>query len=236
MPTRAERTTESTADLPSQPRRGTGGRPSQAEALRRDERLVAVAADIFMARGFDATAMDAVAEAAGVGKATLYARYRDKGALFAAVLTRAVDRWLAPLGDAAATATGGDLRDALLAVARTMMAQSLAPEAVTLKRMMIAQASRFPDLARLVHTQGWLRTNAAIAALLARYADADDPATADPQFASDFFLSLVVGRQSQLAMLGIETDPRELDARLVAAVDFFLAGLRASRRDQPQPR
>ena len=76
-------------------RRHSGGRPSHGDAIKRDERLIAIAASMFMERGFEGTSIDAVAEAAGVGKATLYARYKDKGELFAAVLQRKIDRWLA---------------------------------------------------------------------------------------------------------------------------------------------
>ncbi len=69
---------------PSSARRG--GRPTREEAVRRDARLLDVATRLFMERGFDGTTIDAVAESAGVSKPTVYARYRDKRDLFAAVL------------------------------------------------------------------------------------------------------------------------------------------------------
>ncbi|HUB65419.1 MAG TPA: helix-turn-helix domain-containing protein, partial [Methylocella sp.] len=58
-----------------------GGRPTKAAAARRDERLLEIAAEMFMQQGFDATSMERLAEAAMIGKATLYARYADKGQL-----------------------------------------------------------------------------------------------------------------------------------------------------------
>ena len=221
---------EACTDLDAPPRgekRGTGGRPSQADALRRDARLVDCAARVFLERGFDGTTIDAVAEAANVGKATLYARYRDKSALFAAVFRREVDRWLAPLGDVAAA---DSVRDTLLNLARAMMAQALAPEAVAINRIILAQAQRFPDLARMVHEEGWLRSNAAVAALLALFARDGRIVIDDPERVGDFFLSLVIGRQTRLAMLGIETTPADVDARIVAAVDLFLNGVAPRRR------
>jgi TetR/AcrR family transcriptional regulator, mexJK operon transcriptional repressor len=47
--------------------------------------------------GFDGTSMDAVAEAARISKRTLYARYADKAALFHAVLSDLISRWLVPI-------------------------------------------------------------------------------------------------------------------------------------------
>ena len=57
---------------------GRGGRPTKAAAAERDERLLEIAAQMFMRDGFDGTSMERLAEAARIGKATLYARYADK--------------------------------------------------------------------------------------------------------------------------------------------------------------
>jgi TetR/AcrR family transcriptional regulator, mexJK operon transcriptional repressor len=82
-------------------RRGAGGRPTREEAEVRDVRLLVVATHLFMERGFDGTSIDAVAEAAGISKPTVYARYHDKRDLFAAVLRKRIRDWLAPLSAAA---------------------------------------------------------------------------------------------------------------------------------------
>jgi AcrR family transcriptional regulator len=219
------RQTTMTAPVPEKARRHTGGRPSQEEALRRDERLIEIAAGMFMERGFDATTIDAVAEAANVGKATLYARYKDKGELFAAVFRRKIDRWLAPLSEAAVTPAGGRVEDVLLAIARTMVAVALAPETIAINRIMISQALRFPDLARMVHQEGWQRSNAAIAAILDQFTRDGQIVVEDTAMAADLFLSLVIGRHTRLAMLGIHTDPAQLDQRVRAAVTLFLLGV-----------
>ena len=52
------------------PRR-RAGRLTRVEAARRAERVVEVAANMFLERGFDATSMEAVAEKAGIAKPTL---------------------------------------------------------------------------------------------------------------------------------------------------------------------
>ena len=57
----------------------SGGRPTGG---RRDARLLDIATTLFMERGFDGTFIDAVAEAAGVSKPTVYAHYQDKRNLF----------------------------------------------------------------------------------------------------------------------------------------------------------
>jgi TetR/AcrR family transcriptional regulator, mexJK operon transcriptional repressor len=210
---------------PDKARRHSGGRPSHDEAIKRDERLIAIAASMFMERGFEGTSIDAVAEAAGVGKATLYARYKDKGELFAAVLQRKIDRWLS-FNDPDEEAATGAVEDVLLALARRTVTAALTPEAVAINRIVMAQSARFPSLAKLVHEQGWQRSNAAVAALLDRFAKAGRIEVEDTTVAADLFLSLVIGRQTRMAMLGIETDPEQVDQRVQAAVKLFLDGVR----------
>jgi hypothetical protein len=79
------------------PATGCGGRPRTGEAEQRNEHILRVADEIFMEFGFDGTSMDAVAEAARISKRTLYARYADKAALFHAVLSDLISRWLVPI-------------------------------------------------------------------------------------------------------------------------------------------
>lgn len=59
------------------------GRPRSAQAHRK---VLDTAAELFAGRGIDATSMDAIAEASGVSKATIYKHWPDKDALCMEVL------------------------------------------------------------------------------------------------------------------------------------------------------
>ncbi|MGX7706205.1 TetR/AcrR family transcriptional regulator [Methylobacterium sp. Gmos1] len=211
------------------------GRPTREAAARRDARLIAVATQLFMEHGFDATSIDAVAQGAGVSKPTLYARYRDKRALFAAVLEERIREWLAPLSAAAeAQAAEREPREAgavLDALSRILLARAQAPGAAALNRCIAAQALRFPDLARLAYEEGWLRGVRAVAHLLAVLDAQGQIAVEDPEIAADLFLNLVLGKASRQALYGIAVDPAAQETRRRAAVALFLAGVR--RRPDP---
>jgi AcrR family transcriptional regulator len=58
----------------------------RADAARNRAKVLAAAAELFAARGVDSVSMDDVADAAGVGKGTLYRRFGDKSGLAAALL------------------------------------------------------------------------------------------------------------------------------------------------------
>lgn len=219
---------------PSGPvRRGSGGRPTREEAARREALIVEVATRLFMERGFDGTSIDAVAEAAGVSKPTLYARYRDKRALFEAVLEERIREWLAPLSAAAEVqAMQAELKNGeavLDDLSRTLLARSQAPGAAALTRCVAAQALQFPELARLAYEEGWLRGVRAVARLLDVLTAQGQIEVDDSEIAADLFLNLVIGRSSKQALYGIEVDPVAQEKRRRAAVALFLAGVRPHR-------
>jgi TetR/AcrR family transcriptional repressor of mexJK operon len=216
-------------------RGGAGGRPTRKEAVRRDARLLDVATTLFMERGFDGTSIDAVAEAAGVSKPTVYARYRDKRDLFAAVLRERIRLWLAPLSAAAeaqAAEAGPEsinhktIKATLHELSCHMLAYTLAPEAGTLQRLLSAQAVEFPELAKLAHEEGWLRAVRAVASLLRRSAARGHIKVDDPELAADMFLNLVLGHSRRLVLYGIAADPKTEERHRKAAVDFFLNAIR----------
>ena len=75
--------------------RRPSGRPTAAGAAELSERILKVATRAFLTHGYAATSIETIAATAGVAKRTLYARWRDKPALFRAVLERLMVRWLA---------------------------------------------------------------------------------------------------------------------------------------------
>lgn len=108
--------------------------------------VLAAARDTFMAHGFTAATTDMIQQAAGVSKSTVYAHYPNKQALFNAVIEAECESFLQAMRQI--TLTPGHLADALGSLARAYLGIVLSPGALALFRVVIAEAPRFPDLAR----------------------------------------------------------------------------------------
>ncbi len=190
-----------------------GGRPTRGEAERRQEHLIETAGAMFMKFGFDGTSIDAVAEAACMSKRTVYARYRDKNELFSAVLRNLIDRWLVPI-DQFQLGTR-ELEPMLMEIGRHLLTSALAPQVVSLHRIIVGESERRPEFGLLA-----IR---AIAAVLKR--QGSKLRVNDFERAAEQFISLVVDNGLRLAAFGIGPAPHEVEGRVRQAVDLFLHGV-----------
>jgi AcrR family transcriptional regulator len=202
------------------------GRPTKAAAAERDERLLEIAAEMFMRHGFDATSMERVAEAAMIGKATLYARYTDKSQLFADVLRRRILLLYGRLEADLAKGLGGkSLEETLFILARRFLESSLTPGSIALSRILVAQGERFPELGKLAVEEGLKRQTKLVASILDSFSSYYHYSVADIDLAADLFLGIVLGKIPRMALLGVEIEPQMRDRRLGAAVRLFVKGL-----------
>ncbi|MBR0716004.1 TetR/AcrR family transcriptional regulator [Bradyrhizobium liaoningense] len=205
-----------------------GGRPTKTAALERDQRLIEVATRLFLERGYDATSLDAVAEAARVSKPTVYARYGDKRGLFAAVLRREIERWLAPLAKAAEVQLTSpatvSAEQRLVDVGREMLMFTCGPDAAAFSRMLTAQSINFPEFAKLGKEEGWQKAVATTARFFDHLVAQGALDLEDTTIAAEVFLDVVVGHTHRMATFGMALELKTAEKRMRSAIRLFLAG------------
>ncbi len=159
-----------------------------------------------------------------MSKRTLYARFADKEAVFLAVAQRLIGAWLT--GFDAAVEAAPSLDAALLAAGRRMLAVALTPSALALRRLMVAEAGRFPELAEALRDAGARAGIEGVGRVLCVHRPDDDPARL--AFLAEQFQHLVLaGPQARAIGLGESLDARALDAWCRDSVALFLRGLPA---------
>jgi TetR/AcrR family transcriptional regulator, mexJK operon transcriptional repressor len=204
--------------------RHTGGRPTAEAAAQLETTILDAATAAFLADGYAATTIEAIARASQVAKRTIYARWSGKPALFRAVLGRLMAKWLSAAGDWPNTE---DLETALNEAAANVLAVALTSEAVALNRLLIAESGRFPELPLMMQQTGASEGTARIAALLDRAVAHGILPKQDTLFAAEQFLHLVVaGPQRRALGLGRPLDEQQTQAWRKATVALFLSGIR----------
>lgn len=200
-------------------KRGRGGWPHASQAGDVEARLLAAATRLFLERGYDGTSCDQVALDAGAGKASIYARYANKEALFCAV----IDKLLARSFEQGEVASELPLRERLAAVGMRVVADALHPDALALLRLVVTGLARFANTgvrADQVFWQGAVQR--AAAAIAAREPDTIDQAAGPAQQFIEFILMPPLMR----ALLGEPATP--LMATAPSRIDAVIATLAAS--------
>jgi AcrR family transcriptional regulator len=213
-------------------RAGRTGRPPRERSGEVDARILEAARRVFLDRGLAGASMDEIASLACAGKPTIYARFPDKKALFAAVVTCDVDANIARFESQ--PPIGGTIEDRLVSVATRRLQWALEGETIDLMRLGIAEARRFPELASNVKQMTRQRGEEAVARLLREASQLEEAATL-PAFAPErlpmttrFFIDLVFLPLIVRALFGEKVDllRGQINSHVAGSVAFFLAACR----------
>jgi AcrR family transcriptional regulator len=194
------------------------GRPTLS-----NEQLLDTALVLFLEHGFERTGIDAIADAAGMAKRTVYARYADKTVLFKAALTRAIEDWMVPVATLRA-AESHDLEKTLLRIGQMLLANVLSPAGLRLLRLSNAASVSMPEIAAHNTKMGTGPTLAYLADLFRRRllpADAPPPEADEAALA---FLHLVVGGPASTAAWGVVLSNEAIERHTRYCIRLFLHG------------
>ncbi len=135
--------------------------------------------------------MEEVAREAGVAKQTVYKHFGSKAALFREIVEGIAGDLLTPVSVPALRET--DPGPALSALARRFVTLVVDPVSVRLYRLLVAEASRFPELAEPIFHAGPDRLVRELSAFLDRAAAAGRLAVGDSRMAAEQFFGALRG-------------------------------------------
>lgn len=202
----------------------------ETRSARKRRAILSAATAVFLREGFAGTTMDQVAALAEVSKLTIYRHFSDKSALFTAVVVSTVDQASDVVQqEILALGRTGDLAADLRALARHQLDLVMQPHLLRLRRLVIAELARFPELGRIFYARGPERTIVTLASIFDNLAGDGVLHTEDPHLAATQFNWLLMAEPLNRAMLiGIDETPAtaELDRYADDAVRTFLAAYR----------
>lgn len=202
-------------------------RSQDPRARRTRAAVVEAATALFLDRGYQGTSTDDIATAAGVSKRTLYNNFGDKETLFTEIvlgITDAAARFADELVPRLHEAR--DVPGTLHDLARRLLDTVTRPQVLQLRRLLISEAGRFPELAGEYHRRAPGRVLAALATAFEELAARGALTAPDPRLAAEHFAFLVLGATLDRAMFEPAQPPPsdvERDRTADAGVRVFLA-------------
>lgn len=197
----------------------------QRRADERPREICAAALDVFAQRGFAAAKLDEIARRAGVSKGTLYLYFKDKAALFRAVvrdsiapnvegMTSALESLDAPFADVIRMFLAGFAdREARLPVG-------------AVAKIVIGESRNFPELARVWHDEIVSKAIAALAGFIQRAQERGEVRAGDPRlYALSLMGPMVLGALWRATLVPAGAGPLDLHALARQHAETVLRGL-----------
>jgi AcrR family transcriptional regulator len=183
----------------------------------------------FAANGYAATSTETVARRAGVSTKTLYRLVPNKAALFEAMVSDRLDRFLSDFKLRAADDVDIEqaLNTALMACANLVLDK----EVVALQRIILQETSQFPDLAATFYRNGIARTVEALAKWLRAQVKRGLIELDDVHAAAGMLIGMLASAPQRAAIFGGLPLPSraQIKARVRSCATLFLRGCEANR-------
>jgi len=202
----------------------------EGRSARKRRSIMEAAATLFLRSGYQGTSMDEIAALAAVSKQTVYKNFADKERLFHDIImgvAGTVEDFLRSVGDTLRDTE--DLETDLHTLGRQYLQVVMRPQVLQMRRLLIGESARFPELARAYYEKAPERVLTALAPELSRLHDRGLLAVADPDLAARHFAFLILGTPLDKAMfVGDDTGftAEDLDRMADEGVRVFLAAYR----------
>ncbi|WP_116947421.1 TetR/AcrR family transcriptional regulator C-terminal domain-containing protein [Jiangella endophytica] len=200
----------------------------EGRTARKRRAIIEAATEVFLRHGYLGASMDQVAAKAAVSKQTVYKQFADKEHLFAEIIAGRTNT----LGDrlAAVYATLDDAteaRPALREVGHQLLQSLSRPDVLQLRRLVIAEADRFPDVSGTWWERAFHPSLVLLGEALRRMADRGLLRELDdPTLAAYHLAGLVMYKPMNRMMFAgtaAVSPPDELERLADRAADVFLA-------------
>lgn len=192
--------------------------PSYHERLKGEKRRAAIdaAMEVFLEQGYERASLQQIASRANVSTATLFKRFPSKASLFEAIV---LDFWSddAAIGKIPPV---GDPRTGLRRIGMDFAALIRQPQMIAFSRLLISEAPRFPELARMLLESGKMPYIQRVTDYMKREMDAGRLKTEDPKRPARQFLAMISDQVFWPALL--RADFTASDRQMKVAVEEAL--------------
>jgi AcrR family transcriptional regulator len=151
---------------------------------------VEVAAQVFLEKGFEGTSMSEIAQRMGGSRATLYGYFPTKEDIFIAVTMAEGEKHMVPAMAEMTTHTPGELQEALVRFAATLLRFLASDTTCAVNRMVLGEAGR-SDIGQLFYEAGPRKGITGISDVLQSAMDRGELRSADAWVAALHFAGLI---------------------------------------------
>jgi AcrR family transcriptional regulator len=200
--------------------------PGRRSAQKRSN-LLAIASELFLAKGYHEVSLDEIIAAVGGSKTTIYSYFKGKDGVFIAAVSALCDETVAKV--LRIKASSMPLHEALQAIGHALLDAVLSPRAVALQRLVLGEAHRFPEAGRIWFESGPAQSYRFLTDFFEERRRTGEIGSVDPRKAAVLFHDMLTNDIHRQVLLGIMAKPKRavLSAKVRCTIDFLLNGCKA---------
>jgi len=185
------------------------------------ETILSIALQVFIEEGYAAASMSTIAARVGGSKGTLYNYFRSKAELFVAVIHNQCEVHQNQIFDV----VDHDVRKFLTELARRFVRMLLSDEVITIHRIVVAEATRFPEIGEALYEAGPKRGKQRLVAYLKQAMADGRLKQADPERAAEQATEMCLGGMYRRRLWNVGPPPtvEEMEDAIESAVNVFMA-------------
>src|SRR6202171_900903 len=172
-----------------------------SRGARKRAAILEAAQQVFFAQGFVGASMDQGAATAAVSKQTVYKHFSNKVALFREVVTHVVRARDVGITAELLFSGKGSFEEQLRSFARFFLKGVMQPDVIRLRRLVIGEVGRFPELGEAFYDLGPKRAAEQLALALRESSAQEGFSLQDPDLAAEHLLWLILSIPLNQAML-----------------------------------
>ncbi len=201
-------------------------RRSPVRSEQRAADVTRAAGRLFLRHGFGGVSLEMIVAETGGSYREIYSEFGGKEALFQKVMKEMCTEILAPLRQAL---TGPELqslplREALTLLGGSMLKALLAPQGLAFHRLMVSEASRFPELAKEFYRSGPANAYASVAVFLSARARQERLSVEHLEVTAATFVDGLVSGLQLKALTGSRVSKLDIENHVRQVVRIFLDG------------
>lgn len=200
----------------------------RVKTVEQRNQFIDAAGHLFIQQGYAAVTMESIATAAGKSKVTLYNYFSNKEELFEAFVVQAGAGAVEELAKVYDENDGA--QEILQRLGLALLRLVSRPDVIALNRLIIGEARRYPELARIFFKNGPQRTVDVLVEVIARCMEGGKITARDAETAALHFKGICAGDLIENLMWGTANPPtkRQLEKISKDAVRTFLNGYATS--------
>ena len=190
--------------------------------------LLDIAAEVFIAHGFEGASTTEIASRANSSKRTFYSRFPTKEKLFVAVLERRMDLIFSEVSTAMPISS--PIEETLKEYGSRLLRLALSEDQIALLRVVSMESARFPELGERFYELGPKRGLMYLGNYMEEQIKQGRLVKEDPILMAEHFIGLLTSGPVRWVVLGLQRTPiaKGVKQRVEAAARVFLRAYSAS--------